>query len=126
VLPIVERFGFKPFTGGVCLLDARAALRPARGWRLTCYEPGRGRGLSAALRSPFADIHKVRQGPLTSLIHRERDLLAALESGQSNIQLAREFGMTINTVKFHSRNLFGKLDVRDWTPAIWLYLETKR
>jgi len=75
---------------------------------------------------PFADIHKVQQGPLTSLIHRERDLLAALESGQSNIQLAREFGVRINTVKFHLPNLFGELDVRDWTPAICLYLETKR
>jgi DNA-binding NarL/FixJ family response regulator len=32
----------------------------------------------------------------------------------------------INTVKFHLRNLFGELDVRDWTPAICLCLETKR
>jgi DNA-binding NarL/FixJ family response regulator len=31
---------------------------------------------------PFVDIHKVRPDPLTSLTHRERDLLAALESGQ--------------------------------------------
>ena len=33
---------------------------------------------------PFVDIHKVRPDPLTSLTHRERDLLAALETGQSN------------------------------------------
>jgi hypothetical protein len=57
VLPIVERFGFKPYTGGVCLLDARAALRPARGWRLTRYEPGRGCGLSAAAEELAARHH---------------------------------------------------------------------
>jgi|SRR5579875_283801 two-component system nitrate/nitrite response regulator NarP len=75
---------------------------------------------------PFVDIQKVRPNPLTSLTHRERDLLAALESGRSNAQLAREFGVSINTVKFHLRNLFGKLDVRNRTQAICLYLETKR
>ncbi len=75
---------------------------------------------------PFVDIHKVRPDPLTSLTHRERDLLSALETGQSNAQLAREFGVSINTVKFHLRNLFGKLDVRNRTQAICLYLETKR
>ena len=75
---------------------------------------------------PFVDIHKVRPDPLTSLTHRERDLLAALESGQSNAQLAREFSVSINTVKFHLRNLFGKLDVRNRTQAICLYLETRR
>ncbi len=75
---------------------------------------------------PFVDIHKVRPDPLTSLTHRERDLLAALETGQSNAQLAREFGVSINTVKFHLRNLFGKLDVRNRTQAICLYLEARR
>jgi two-component system nitrate/nitrite response regulator NarP len=75
---------------------------------------------------PFVDIHKVRPNPLTSLTHRERDLLAALETGRSNAQLAREFGVSINTVKFHLRNLFGKLDVRNRTQAICLYLETRR
>ncbi|HUB65455.1 MAG TPA: response regulator transcription factor [Methylocella sp.] len=75
---------------------------------------------------PFADIHKVRPNPLKGLTHRERDLLAALETGSSNAQLAREFGVSVNTVKFHLRNLFGKLDVRNRTQAICLYLETKR
>gem|GEM_PF-149599 len=75
---------------------------------------------------PFADIQKVRPNPLMSLTHRERDLLAALESGRSNAQLAREFGVSINTVKFHLRNLFGKLAVRNRTQAICLYLESRR
>ena len=75
---------------------------------------------------PFDDIHKARPDPITSLTQRERDLLAALESGQSNAQLAREFGVSVNTVKFHLRNLFGKLAVRNRTQAICLYLESQR
>jgi len=75
---------------------------------------------------PFVDIQKGRADPLAGLTHRERDLLAALESGQSNAQLAREFGVSINTIKFHLRNLFGKLDVRNRTQAICHYLEMKR
>lgn len=75
---------------------------------------------------PFDDIHKARPDPITSLTQRERDLLAALESGQSNAQLAREFRVSVNTVKFHLRNLFGKLDVRNRTQAICRYLESKR
>ncbi|MBO0734504.1 MAG: response regulator transcription factor [Methylocapsa sp.] len=75
---------------------------------------------------PFIDIQKARQDPITSLTQRERDLLAALETGQSNAQLAREFGVSVNTVKFHLRNLFGKLAVRNRTQAICFYLESKR
>jgi len=75
---------------------------------------------------PFVEFHRARPDPIMSLTHRERDLLAALETGQSNAQLAREFGVSVNTVKFHLRNLFGKLNVRNRTQAICLYLETKR
>lgn len=75
---------------------------------------------------PFVDVQKVRTDPLAALTHRERDLLAALESGRSNAQLAREFGISVNTIKFHLRNLFGKLDVRNRTQAICHYLEMKR
>lgn len=75
---------------------------------------------------PFVDIQKIRSDPFAALTHRERDLLAALERGHSNAQLAREFGISINTIKFHLRNLFGKLEVRNRTQAICHYLEMKR
>jgi len=75
---------------------------------------------------PFDNIHRARPNPLESLTNRERDLLAALETGRSNAQLAREFGVSVNTVKFHLRNLFGKLAVRNRTQAICLYLEARR
>jgi hypothetical protein len=49
VVPIVEAFGFKPYTSGVCMIDARALSRPARRWRLKHYAPG-------LLPSPTAEV----------------------------------------------------------------------
>jgi hypothetical protein len=57
VVPILEVSGFKPYTGGVCLLDARAALYPGRGCRLTRYDPGTDNGLPAEMASIAARHH---------------------------------------------------------------------
>jgi hypothetical protein len=57
-LPISEALGFKPYTSGICLLDARAALRPARGWRLTRYDPGSEGSLPPATAEIAARHHR--------------------------------------------------------------------
>lgn len=49
VVPIARAFGFKPYTSGVCLIDARASLRPARGWRVARFRPARENNLPAPL-----------------------------------------------------------------------------
>jgi hypothetical protein len=41
VVPIAQACGFRPYSSGVCLIDGRAALRPAHGWRVTRYAPSR-------------------------------------------------------------------------------------
>lgn len=74
---------------------------------------------------PFVDIRKMRSDPLENLTLRERSLLSALGSGHTNSQLAKDFGVSINTIKFHLRNLFEKLDVRNRSQAIALFLEMK-
>ena len=74
---------------------------------------------------PFVDIRKMRADPLENLTLRERSLLAALGSGQTNSQLAKDFSVSINTIKFHLRNLFEKLEVRNRAQAIALFLEMK-
>jgi two-component system, NarL family, nitrate/nitrite response regulator NarP len=74
---------------------------------------------------PFVDIRKMRADPLENLTLRERSLLSALGSGQTNNQLAKEFGVSINTIKFHLRNLFEKLEVRNRAQAIAMFLEMK-
>ena len=74
---------------------------------------------------PFVDIRKMRADPLENLTLRERSLLSALGSGHTNTQLAKDFGVSINTIKFHLRNLFEKLEVRNRAQAIALFLEMK-
>jgi two-component system nitrate/nitrite response regulator NarP len=74
---------------------------------------------------PFVDIRRMRADPLENLTLRERSLLSELGSGHTNSQLAKNFGVSINTIKFHLRNLFEKLQVRNRAQAIALFLEMK-
>jgi LuxR family maltose regulon positive regulatory protein len=52
------------------------------------------------------------------LSERERQILALLESGRSNPELARELGVSLSTIKAHLRNIFVKLGVKNRTQAI--------
>lgn len=70
---------------------------------------------------PFLDIRKLQMDPIEQLSRRERTLLEALSKGLTNRELAREFGISTNTVKFHLSNLFDKLSVRSRTQAIAFY-----
>ncbi len=60
--------------------------------------------------------------PLDTLTRRERELLASLANGSTNAQLAEELGVSVNTIKFHLRNLYEKLDVRNRAQAVALFL----
>lgn len=70
---------------------------------------------------PFLDVRTLTRDPIDSLTNRERLLLERLATGLSNKELAKDLDLSINTVKFHLRNLFEKLDVRSRTQAIALY-----
>lgn len=70
---------------------------------------------------PFLDVRELNKDPRHSLTKRERALLEALAKGQTNKELASQFGITVNTVKFHLRNLFDKLSVRNRAQAIAFY-----
>ena len=48
---------------------------------------------------------------------REQDVLGGIGRGASNKHIAREFGITEATVKFHIRNIFDKLGVRKRSDA---------
>ena len=67
---------------------------------------------------PFLDVRELHRDPMQSLTERERGLLALLSQGQTNKQLAIELGISVNTVKFHLRNLFEKLSVNNRSQAI--------
>jgi len=73
---------------------------------------------------PYIDVRTIYENPLTTLTRRELEVLSDLASGRTNKQIARDLGVSLNTVKFHVRNLFQKLGVNSRGQAIALYLRS--
>ena len=67
---------------------------------------------------PFLDVRGLRRDPREELTEREKTMLSALARGRTNTELASELGISINTVKFHLRNLYEKLGLRNRSQAI--------
>lgn len=74
---------------------------------------------------PFLDVRSLKSDPMEQLSRREQSLLEALAKGRTNRELAEEFGITINTVKFHLSNMFEKLSVKNRTQAIAFYYSNR-
>jgi two-component system nitrate/nitrite response regulator NarP len=76
---------------------------------------------------PFLDMGRaVAADPLACLTGRERELLERLAEGLSNEGLARCFGLSPNTVKFHLRNLYEKLGAANRAQAVAVLLGRDR
>lgn len=60
-------------------------------------------------------------GPLRDLTDRERAVLERLAVGQSNKEIARDLELEEVTVKFHARNIYRKLGVRNRVEASNLF-----
>jgi DNA-binding NarL/FixJ family response regulator len=73
---------------------------------------------------PFIDVRTIYENPLATLTRRELEVLADLASGRTNKQIARDLGVSLNTIKFHVRNLFQKLGVNSRSQAIAMYLRS--
>jgi len=71
---------------------------------------------------PFMSIDAPQTSVLDSLTRRERDLLASLADGQTNAQIAKALNISLNTVKFHLKNLYEKLGVNNRAQAVARYL----
>src|SRR5215208_3187041 len=54
----------------------------------------------------------------TGLTQREADILRALADGLSNKQIARQFWLSEQTIKFHLTNIYRKLEVGSRTEAV--------
>ena len=52
--------------------------------------------------------------------------METLGSGRTNAELAGQLGVSVNTVKFHLRNLFDKIGVRSRAQAVQLLHESRR
>ena len=70
---------------------------------------------------PYMDVRSLKRDPRDSLTEREKTLLAALAKGRTNTELAAELDISINTVKFHLRNLYEKLSLNNRSQAIAFY-----
>lgn len=73
---------------------------------------------------PYIDVRSIYDNPLSTLTRREMEVLAGLASGRTNKQIARDHGVSLNTIKFHVRNLFQKLGVNSRSQAISMYLRS--
>jgi len=71
---------------------------------------------------PRMDAHGLDKDPLERLTGREVQLLDGLAEGVTNDELARRLAVSPNTVKFHLKNIYDKLDVRSRSGAVALYL----
>lgn len=71
---------------------------------------------------PYVDVRMLELNPLAGLTDREREILAALSEGMTNQQLAGALHISLNTVKFHLKNLYGKLGVDNRAQAVAKYL----
>jgi len=79
----------------------------------TCADVAAGR-----MVFPFVDVRELKTDPIHTLSKKERALLEALATGMTNRQLAKEFEISANTVKFHLSNVYDKLAVTNRAQAI--------
>ncbi|WP_064723500.1 helix-turn-helix domain-containing protein [Paenarthrobacter nicotinovorans] len=91
-------------------LDGKMSVDVMHGW-------GADISVALPLDPPAAPVGDVAAWGLAT---RELEVLQALAAGQRNRAIAAELNISENTVKFHLRNLFRKLDVRSRTEAIAL------
>ncbi len=61
--------------------------------------------------------------PLGALSEREHELMQLVSSGMSNAVIARLLGLSENTVKWHLKNVFRKLDVVNRTSAVRRFMQ---
>jgi LuxR family transcriptional regulator, maltose regulon positive regulatory protein len=97
----------------------KALLRRASTHHLV---PGYVAALLAASGEPIARASDLSTSPAVSLIEplteREREVLRLLVEGASNREIAHRLVLSVNTVKKHVLNLYGKLGVQSRTQAI--------
>lgn len=77
--------------------------------------------LAAPLKSVARRLRKMIEPPVavaTGLSAREFAVLSALCEGSSNKEIGRRLDLTENTVKFHLKNLYGKLGAKTRTAAV--------
>jgi two-component system, NarL family, nitrate/nitrite response regulator NarL len=121
--------------------DMASALRAgARGYLLKNMEPSevvdaiqraaRGETVVASqMTAKLVTLLDAKKGKATSLINqltqRERQILQYLAKGESNKAIAKELGISHDTVKLHVRNILSKLNLTSRVEAAVFAVEQK-
>ena len=71
---------------------------------------------------PFVDLSSLRDDPFERLTRREREVLKALSRGWTNTQISARLGISENTVKYHLKLIYDKLEVANRASAVARYL----
>lgn len=74
---------------------------------------------------PIMDVRSIVKDPKDALTARETTIIAALASGRTNQELASELKISVYTVKFHLRNLYSKLGLKNRSQAIAFFYSKK-
>ncbi len=69
------------------------------------------------LQQAFLDAER-RRNPVPDLTPRHWDLLHLIAAGHTNIQIARQLGLSEGTVRTHLENIYARLEVSNRTAAI--------
>ncbi|MFC3394546.1 LuxR C-terminal-related transcriptional regulator [Brenneria rubrifaciens] len=69
--------------------------------------------------APRAEVDPIADwNPLPPLTERENQTLLLIAQGRSNKEIARTMAISVDTVKWHLKNLYGKLEVTSRTQAM--------
>ena len=60
----------------------------------------------------------ISQTLIEPLSEREREVLHHIADGLTNREIGEHLYLTLNTVKIHTRNIYGKLGVKNRTQAV--------
>ena len=96
------------------LREAVQELAPVYGERDAQH--GDGVGAGAGARAGAGAGERARELEPT---YRELTVLWLLARGQSNKEIAHELGLSVDTVKYHVRNLFRRLHASNRTEVVW-------
>ena len=106
------------------LLGIWLALKLARPKTVFVERPGvvvedsRGNGVAIDAEASDSEAIDAEAIEKLGLSARELEVLQAMAEGLSNQEIASRLFVSLNTVKTHSSNIFGKLDVRRRTQAV--------
>ncbi len=74
---------------------------------------------------PQMDVRRLMDDPLKDLTPREHGLLDLLAQGMTNARIGRELDISVNTVKFHLKNLYDKMGTDNRAQTVARYLTVR-